>query len=199
MDQTPSTFQCPSCGASLVPPAGAAMMKCAYCGSSVIIPNDLRTTVQQNLGNVPSMGLDFGQLFAKAIRMGEVVRLARAGDRTDAVKLYQENTGASQEQAEKIIEAIAEGKSIDDIDPSIRAAAMQQVGEIAEAAREMRTAAQVPQRRSRRSSCSGNIAFLIVVVGLAVAVWKSPGPAHNFLVTLVAQFMEVTKNLVPKP
>lgn len=35
-------FDCPSCGAALKPQGNAAQIKCDYCGSSVIVPENLR-------------------------------------------------------------------------------------------------------------------------------------------------------------
>ncbi len=193
MEQNVRAFQCPSCGASLEPAAGTASMKCAYCGTSVVIPEDLRLFPSPGQGNPPPAAMDFAQLFARALRMGEVMRLARAGQHQAAAQLYAENTGTSPEQAGKIIEAIAEGKSIDEIDPSARAAAMQEAGEVVEAVREFRAAAPAPVRRPRRSSCSGTMAFMILAVALAAAAWNSTGPAHNLLTSLVSQFMLLIK------
>lgn len=39
-----STFNCPKCGASLTPTGNASEMQCPYCGNTVIVPQELRTT-----------------------------------------------------------------------------------------------------------------------------------------------------------
>jgi DNA-directed RNA polymerase subunit RPC12/RpoP len=36
------TFKCPSCGSTLTPAGKEKMVQCAYCGSSVIVPEELR-------------------------------------------------------------------------------------------------------------------------------------------------------------
>lgn len=36
------TFQCPSCGAPLLPKGTAAVMRCPHCHTSVIVPEELR-------------------------------------------------------------------------------------------------------------------------------------------------------------
>ncbi len=186
MTDTARTLNCPACGAALEPPSGASTMKCGYCGTPVIIPPDLRTAPPANSGNTPPMQFDFGQLMAKAIRMGEVVRLAKAGDRTAAIKLYQENSGVSSEQAEKVVDSLISGKAVE-MDAETRAAAMSQIAEIREAAQEARSTA-APTRRTRRSSCSGFLAFVIVVAAVILVIMKSPGPANTYLNNLISQF-----------
>jgi streptogramin lyase/predicted RNA-binding Zn-ribbon protein involved in translation (DUF1610 family) len=188
MNDTVQTFQCPSCGASLEPPSGAATMKCGYCGTSVVIPEAIRSTPQPQagLGSMSSLSLDFGTLMAKAIRMGEVVRLTRNGDRTDAIKLYQENSGASLEQAEKVIDAIASGHGAE-VMMGPEAGEMGRVIAAAESAREMRTEVQ-QARRGRRSGCAGTLSIIIVVAAIIIAIQTSPGPAHDFVNGLIAQF-----------
>ena len=36
------TFKCPSCGSALEPDGDEKEVKCAYCGSTVIVPEELR-------------------------------------------------------------------------------------------------------------------------------------------------------------
>src|SRR5947207_1267286 len=36
------TFACPQCAAALTVPGDAKMVRCAYCGSEVVVPPDLR-------------------------------------------------------------------------------------------------------------------------------------------------------------
>lgn len=36
------TFQCPKCGSTLAPQGTAAEITCGYCGSTVIVPEELR-------------------------------------------------------------------------------------------------------------------------------------------------------------
>ncbi len=101
MNEIAQTFVCPSCGASLQSSGGAATMQCAYCGTSVVVPEDLRASPGTSQSAAAPASLDFSQLIAEAIRMGQVVRLARGGMRADALQLYRENTGVDTGQAEK--------------------------------------------------------------------------------------------------
>jgi LSD1 subclass zinc finger protein len=36
------TFQCPSCGAPLLPRGSAAVIRCTHCLTSIIVPEELR-------------------------------------------------------------------------------------------------------------------------------------------------------------
>ena len=40
------TFKCPSCGSALEPDGDEKEVKCAYCGSTVIVPQELRGQVR---------------------------------------------------------------------------------------------------------------------------------------------------------
>jgi len=187
MNDTIRTFQCPSCGASLEPPSGATTMKCGYCGTSVVIPEEIRSMPQPQagLGGMSPLSLDFGTLMAKAIRMGEVVRLTRAGDRADAIKLYQENSGASLEQAEKVIDAIASGHGAE-VMMGPEAGEMGRVIAAAESARELRSQA-APVRRTRRSSCL----VWFILIGIGVYYYLS----SNGMLPALLNYLH---NLIPK-
>jgi DNA-directed RNA polymerase subunit RPC12/RpoP len=39
------TFNCPSCGAAVVPAGSAAEIACQYCGRTMIVPEELRAPV----------------------------------------------------------------------------------------------------------------------------------------------------------
>lgn len=186
MNETALTFECPSCGASLQSPGGAATMKCAYCGTSVVVPEHLRTSLSPNTGSAAPVSMDLGQLIGEAIRMGQVVRLARGGLQGEAVQLYRENTGIDAGQAEKVIAAIISGQAPN---PEMMRNEMATVGEAIEAMRDTREMDN-RARRSRRAggiSCSGVIVFLVVVAAILVAIYNSTGTAHDLLNRLIAQ------------
>ncbi len=183
MSETAQTLTCPNCGAALEPPAGASTMKCGYCGTSVVIPADLRASTRDTAGAMP---MDFGQLMAKAIRMGAVVRLARTGRRDEAIKLYQENSGVSAEQASQVIDGILSGKT-PMFDQETRAAAMGEIAQIAEAAREARIASG-PVPKPRGSGLRGLLVFLVIAAALVLITLNSSGPLPGFLNGLIAKF-----------
>ncbi len=188
MNEVARTFECPSCGASLQPPAGAATMQCAYCGTSVVVPQDLRASPATNPAGAAPASLDFAQLMGEAIRMGQVVRLARGGMQAEALQLYRQNTGVEAGQAEKVIQAIIAGNAPN---PAMMGNEMASVGA---AIASMRTTREMEMearaRRSRRTGgigCSGTIALLIVAAVLIVAIQHSTGTAHDLLARLIAQ------------
>jgi predicted RNA-binding Zn-ribbon protein involved in translation (DUF1610 family) len=186
MNETAHTFECPSCGASLLPPDSASTMKCAYCGTSVVVPQDLRTNPGNTTATVAPANMDFGQLIAEAVRMGQVVRLARGDLRSEAVQLYRENTGVDVAQAERVIEAIVSGKVPNS---EMNGNEMAAVGEAFAA---MRNTQEMDGRvrRSRRSGgigCSGFITLLIIATVAYFAIQNSTGTAHNLLNYFIAQ------------
>jgi hypothetical protein len=172
MTDIAQTFQCPSCGASLEIPSGVASMKCGYCGTSVVIPQELRSVTQTNFGNVPQGNLDFGMLLSKAIRMGEVVRLARAGDKANAIKLYQENSGASTEQAEKVIEAIV-SSTHEPTAMQMNQPGFEELGQAAAALESAREARQEVRQEQRRRARPGNYLFWMILIGVGVYYYLS--------------------------
>jgi LSD1 subclass zinc finger protein len=186
MTEIAQSFECPSCGASLQPPSGAATMTCAYCGTSVVVPENLRANSGTSPAGAAPTNLSFEQLIAEAVQMGQVVRLARSGNRANALQLYQENTGLDAAQAEKVIHAIASGNVPN---PEMMRKEMAVVGEAIAA---MRTTQEMDTRirRSRRSGgigCSGTIVLLIVVAAILVSIHNSTGIAHDLLNRLIAQ------------
>ncbi len=186
MNETTQTFVCPSCGASLQPPSGAATMQCAYCGTSVVVPNELRVSQATNAATPAPATVDFGQLIGEAIRMSQVVRLARGGMRAEALQLYRENTGVEAGQAEQVITALISGHGQN---PEMVRNEMATVGE-AIAAMKMSEEMGSQNRRARRSGglgCSGVFVLLILAAVALVAVYNSTGIAHDILIRLMTQ------------
>ena len=161
-------------------------MNCAYCGTSVVVPENLRATVTANPVAPGSGSMDLGQLIAGAVRMSQVVRLARGDLRSEAIQLYRENTGVDAMQAEKVIEALISGHGQNS------AMMNNEMATVGEAIAAMRSTQEMNDRvrRSRRSGgigCSGIFAFLIVAAAILIAVYNSTGTAHDLLIRLIAQ------------
>ncbi|MGD0610612.1 MAG: hypothetical protein ABSB41_03785 [Anaerolineales bacterium] len=173
MVETTRTFQCPSCGASLEPATGLTTMKCGYCGTSVVIPEDLRSTPRADPGSASPVNVDLSQLIARASQMGEVARLARTGELAAAIKMYQENSGAGYEHAKMAIEAIASGKS-PNLDMTSAAPMMAEVITAAAAARALENSARTRPRR-RGNSCGGTLVMVFILAALVIWVITSTG------------------------
>ncbi len=109
------SFNCPNCGAPLDYPGNDPMIRCPYCSSSVIVPENLRSKPHfsskisdftlSNLGNL-------GGLVNQARRINEVKTLAQAGDIENAVALYREITGVEEFQARQAVGNLAMGQPI---------------------------------------------------------------------------------------
>jgi LSD1 subclass zinc finger protein len=192
MSEIASTFECPSCGASLQNPGGAASMKCGYCGTTVVVPEALRAAPRPATVKVTPSAANIKQMFTQAMEMGAILRLARNGDRADAIRLYQENTGASAEQAGLVIDAMVSGNMPGtgmENEAAVVTKAIANASATREGERERRDA-----RQPRRFGCSGIIVLIILIVGAYYFLQFSTGPIHDFLTHLVAQ-LNLTKFL----
>jgi hypothetical protein len=101
-----NAFNCPTCGASLTPPAGGTPgMNCPFCNNSVTIPAALRANAQDRQA-------DDGSSRKKAI-LHELMRLVGSGDKTGAIKLYREQFDTSLTQARQAIDALDNGEGVE--------------------------------------------------------------------------------------
>ncbi|RPH58014.1 MAG: hypothetical protein EHM81_10765 [Chloroflexi bacterium] len=109
------TFNCPNCGAPLDYQGSDPIIRCPYCSSSVIVPENLRArpSFSNKPGNFTLSGVgDMGGLINQARRIKEVKDLAEAGETDQAVALYREITGADEFSARQSVGALASGQPI---------------------------------------------------------------------------------------
>ena len=109
------TFNCPNCGAPLDYKGSDPIIRCPYCGTSVVVPDNLRArpafSSQPHNFTLSGMG-NMGDLINQARRFKEVKDLALAGDMDEAVRIYSEITNVAPEQARASVEALAHGRPI---------------------------------------------------------------------------------------
>jgi DNA-directed RNA polymerase subunit RPC12/RpoP len=111
-------FKCPSCGAPLEPETGTLTMKCSYCGSTVIIPESLRTparTAGPSMGEVFDFGLrgvDLNKIVGNAMELPQAISLAQQGRVDEAADIYSRITGMEHVDAVAAIRALAAGKAV---------------------------------------------------------------------------------------
>ncbi|MGC1377081.1 MAG: SMP-30/gluconolactonase/LRE family protein [Anaerolineales bacterium] len=111
----PNTFNCPNCGAPLDYHGGDPIIRCPYCNTSVVVPDNLRATPsfssQPHNFTLSGMG-DMGALIQKARRIKDVKDLAQSGKLDEAISLYREITDSSHSEAEAAVQALAQGRPI---------------------------------------------------------------------------------------
>jgi predicted RNA-binding Zn-ribbon protein involved in translation (DUF1610 family) len=109
-------FPCSSCGASLSVDESASTAQCQFCGSTVAVPQSLRSNTPP--GNPPygppnpdtgAAGPGFGPNETKLAAIGDAVR---AGNKSQAARLYQEQFGVGQTEAQRVVEQLAAGQSV---------------------------------------------------------------------------------------
>jgi DNA-binding beta-propeller fold protein YncE len=111
----PDSFNCPNCGAPLDYKGSDPIIRCPYCNTSVVVPDNLRA--KPSFSPEPhnftlSGGGDMGALIQKARRIKDVKDLAQAGKTDQAISLYREITDSSHHEAEAAVEALSHGRPI---------------------------------------------------------------------------------------
>lgn len=95
-------FRCPSCNGRLTFDGGDhATVRCDYCGSTVIVPESLRSHTRST-----------ALLFNHHEAVQEVVRLINAGNRTEATQLFGRTFGVTPSQAQEAVQRLANGLGI---------------------------------------------------------------------------------------
>ncbi len=98
-------FQCPSCGASLSYEGGPEpTITCQYCGSNVIVPEELRPQAAPPLGAF-APGLD-------PAKVAELKRLAQSGQKIEAIKLYRQMFDVGLKEAKDAVEKLEAGEPV---------------------------------------------------------------------------------------
>src|SRR5215210_5608063 len=118
-------FKCTSCAAPLAYQEGSApTVRCEFCGSSIIVPEELRAKPAPSWGS----GLVDGifKLQQRAANLQEVARLARSNRKIEAIKLYREIFGVGLEEAKVAVERMAAGERAEAAVMSSNAHAFQQ-------------------------------------------------------------------------
>ncbi|MCJ7624259.1 MAG: hypothetical protein MUO76_12210 [Anaerolineaceae bacterium] len=99
------TFHCPRCGAPLDPPSGNELsMRCPFCSSSVIVPEDLRRKPPGR--DTLSRAQVMTELPESTRDMMEIIRLTKAGRDEEAIQRFREVFDTSRGEAAATIEAI---------------------------------------------------------------------------------------------
>lgn len=109
------SFNCPNCGAPLDYQGSDPIIRCPYCSSSVIVPENLRAkpSFSSKPGNFTLSGVgDMGNLINQARRIKEVKDLAESGEFDRAVEIYREITGSDEFSARQAVGRLSAGQPI---------------------------------------------------------------------------------------
>lgn len=153
-------FKCTSCGGPLEYEAGGALtVRCPFCGNSIIVPEELRprAAAQPHGGGGFFDGLI--RLQERAANLQEVARLARAGNKIEAIKLYREMFGVSLAEAKLAVERMAAGEQ-----PGHVSVSMQDV--------QAHPAVQQMTHKAKRTASWIVLTIAIIIfAGVGVGIW----------------------------
>lgn len=111
-------LSCPSCGASLSVEEGAPTARCEFCGNTVVVPAELRSSASSE-SSEPAPPPKQSSIFVGGMplldqlpKLREMGDLVRSGRRAEATRLYQELFGASEEEANSALDQLAAGQPV---------------------------------------------------------------------------------------
>ncbi|MFO7540682.1 MAG: hypothetical protein R6X32_21805 [Chloroflexota bacterium] len=102
-------FQCPNCYASLTP-GNNATLRCEYCNSTIIVPQDLRDPEQGAAAGAGASDLNLSSEQDRLLE--EISRLIAGNQKIQAIKTYRDLSGSGLREAKEAIEAMEAGRPI---------------------------------------------------------------------------------------
>src|SRR5205085_8497855 len=110
--QMPTIFNCSMCSAPLdMATANGMTIRCPYCGNTSILPEELRSGVASGAASEP-IAEGFVPMIDHALKLAEVAKLAKTGNKIAAIKLYRETFGGKLEDAKNAVEQMETGQPI---------------------------------------------------------------------------------------
>ena len=108
----PTIFNCSMCSAPLdMATANGMTIRCPYCGNTSILPEELRSGVASGAASEP-IAEGFVPMIDHALKLAEVAKLAKTGNKIAAIKLYRETFGGKLEDAKNAVEQMESGQPI---------------------------------------------------------------------------------------
>jgi len=106
-------FKCPSCGASTSYEGGSApTTTCQFCGSTVIVPEELHAKAEAAPASAPGADLGETALGLPLDKLAELKQLVQSGQKIEAIKLFRETFGVGLKEAKDAVEALEAGQPI---------------------------------------------------------------------------------------
>ena len=162
------TFNCPSCSAPLETDGLEKSIRCEYCGATVIVPPELLASAPSE--SVPAAGPHPSQMDGphgtlSTSQMRQMMGYIRSGQLDNAIKTFQDGTGANQENAGQTVQAIANQLSASSlILPAALAAIMSAYAQSANRGYSALQPTIAPRRRSGGIGCGPVLAVIVLVV-----------------------------------
>ena len=97
-------FKCTACGGPLEYDGSALTVRCPFCDSSIIVPDELRV---KPAAQPPGFLAGLIGLQERAANLQEVARLARSNRKLEAIQLYREILGVGLEEAKIAVDMMA--------------------------------------------------------------------------------------------
>lgn len=108
----PTIFNCSMCSAPLdMATANGMTIRCPYCSNTSILPEELRSPVSTSVASEP-IAEGFGPMIDHALKLGEIARLAKTGNKIAAIKLYRETFGGGLAEAKNAIDQMETGQPL---------------------------------------------------------------------------------------
>ncbi len=210
------TFNCPSCSAPLVTDGHESSIQCEYCGATVIVPPEMRASMPPQNGSAPEPQLHPSQMDGvngklSTAQVRQMMGYIRAGQIDDAVRTFQQGTGANGETAGQTVQAIANQISVSSVIlPSALSAIMWAYSESAGRSYSSSQPVIVPRRRSGGIGCWPVLAIIVLAIlgyfyfsitslspGTLVSSLAAGNPHAPVMQTAVAPFHSIATAIAP--
>lgn len=96
-------LKCPSCNASMDYDGRSETIRCEFCGTTIIVPENMRAGSYQ-------AGYMGGESPEKAQAIHQILELVHHGQKIEAIKLYRETFGVGLKEAKDIVDGLEMGK-----------------------------------------------------------------------------------------
>ncbi len=102
-------LNCSACAAPLdLAMAKGGMVRCPYCGNTTLLANEKRDDATR----IETANGSLGSLIDQSVKLAEVARLAREGNKIEAIRLYREITGCGLKEAKDAVEQMESGGAV---------------------------------------------------------------------------------------
>lgn len=158
----PTSFNCPMCAAPLDLTSGDALtMRCPYCSNTIIIPEEVRGgAARSSSAGSPVLG-EFAPMIDQALKVAEVARLLKGGNKIAAIKLYREIFRCGLKEAKDAVENMQTGQPISFTQTTI---------ETERGTPQLMTSLGTMQDRAIRQKKGSRGVWLAVGIGLVIVV-----------------------------